>query len=149
MDTTTPGCAFCAIASGETTAEIVYRDQWVIAFLDSRPLFPGHTLVVPVEHVETLGDLPDSEMAHVMRVVRALSRAMESGLGAQGSFVAVNNRVSQSVPHMHVHVVPRTRGDGLHGFFWPRNTYANDEAMHQVGALVSQAVQRELSPNQP
>ena len=120
-------CAFCAIVSGELGADVVYRDDLVVVFLDKRPVFPGHLLVVPTEHVETLSDLPDELSLPLMRVVRACSRAMESGLEADGSFVAQNNRVSQSVPHLHVHVVPRRRKDGLRGFFWPRSQYKEGE----------------------
>jgi len=137
-------CPFCAIVSGERAAEVIYRDEAVVAFLDQRPLFAGHTLVVPTSHIETLGEMSGSDLSQVMRVVKALSRAMESGLQAQGSFVAINNRVSQSVPHLHVHVVPRTKGDGLRGFFWPRSAYANDELRHQVGAALRAALEREL-----
>jgi histidine triad (HIT) family protein len=137
-------CTFCAIVAARHDAEIVYRDGDVVAFLDHRPLFPGHTLVVPVRHVETLGDLPDDLVVPLMRIVRAASRAMESGLAAQGSFVAENNRVSQSVPHLHFHVVPRTKGDGLRGFFWPRSKYAGADEIAQVGALVREAIHREL-----
>ena len=106
---------------------MVFEASAVVAFLDHRPLFPGHCLVVPREHVETLGDLPARLTAPLFDAVALLSRAVEPGLGADGSFVAVNNRVSQSVPHLHVHVVPRRRGDGLRGFFWPRQKYASDE----------------------
>jgi histidine triad (HIT) family protein len=144
MNRLDPDCDFCAIIAGTRDAEIVYRDEDVVAFLDKRPLFAGHTLVVPAWHVETLGELPDHDLARVMRVVRALSRAMESGLMSQGSFVAINNRVSQSVPHLHVHVVPRVKGDGLRGFFWPRSKYAGDDERHQVGGLVRQSLEREL-----
>jgi histidine triad (HIT) family protein len=105
----------------------VLEDEAVVAFLDVRPLFPGHTLVVPRAHVETLTDLPTAAVGPLFERARALAGAMEAGLGAQGSFVAMNNRVSQSVPHLHVHVVPRTKGDGLRGFFWPRQRYGSDE----------------------
>jgi len=138
------GCAFCEIVSGDRSAQVVYRDEGTVAFLDRRPLFAGHTLVVPSRHIETLGDLPDDEMAAVMRVVRGLSRAMESGLGSGGSFVAINNRVSQSVPHVHVHVVPRSKGDGLKGFFWPRTGYAGDQDAERVAGLVRAALESEL-----
>ena len=122
-----PDCPFCRIAAGEEPAFVVYEDADVVAFLDRRPLFPGHTLVMPRDHVETLADLPEGLIVPLMSVVQSASRAMETGLEAQGSFVAANNRVSQSVPHLHWHVVPRRRGDGLRGFFWPRTTYASDE----------------------
>jgi len=119
---------------------MVFEASAVVAFLDHRPLFPGHCLVVPREHVETLGDLPARLTAPLFDAVALLSRAVEPGLGADGSFVAVNNRVSQSVPHLHVHVVPRRRGDGLRGFFWPRGRYADAEAMEKVRRQLAEAV---------
>jgi histidine triad (HIT) family protein len=120
-------CRFCAIVRGEVDGKVVLEDAETLAFLDNRPLFPGHSLLVPREHVETLGDLPDDLLPAFFANARLLARAMEVGMGAEGSFVAINNRVSQSVPHLHVHVVPRTKGDGLRGFFWPRQRY-RDEA---------------------
>jgi histidine triad (HIT) family protein len=125
-------CTFCGILAGERPAATVLEDASFVAFLDVRPLFPGHTLVVPRAHHETLTDLPGAEVGPLFERVRALAGAMEDALGAQGSFVAVNNRVSQSVPHLHVHVVPRTKGDGLRGFFWPRQRYGSDEEMAAV-----------------
>jgi histidine triad (HIT) family protein len=116
---------FCAIASGETDAAIVWSDDAFVAFLDIRPLFKGHTLLIPREHVVTLPDLPAALRDPFLGAAQRLAGAMVSGLGAQGSFVAMNNVVSQSVPHLHCHVVPRTKGDGLRGFFWPRTTYAD------------------------
>ena len=120
-------CVFCAVVAGTAPSHEVYRDGQTAAFLDMRPLFPGHTLVVPRSHVETLADLPGGLLAPVFSVVQRVSAAMEGVLGAAGSFVAANNRVSQSVPHLHVHVVPRRPKDGLRGFFWPRSRY-RDEA---------------------
>lgn len=111
----------------------------VVAFLDHRPLFPGHCLVIPREHVETLGDLPAALTAPLWDAVRVLARTVEAALGADGSFVAVNNRVSQSVPHLHVHVVPRRRGDGLRGFFWPRGRYAGPTEMEDVRRRIAAA----------
>ncbi len=125
-------CTFCGIVAGERAAARVLEDESFVAFLDVRPLFPGHTLVVPRDHHETLTDLPGAEVGPLFDRVRDLAGAMEDALGAQGSFVAVNNRVSQSVPHLHVHVVPRTKGDGLRGFFWPRQRYGSDEEMADV-----------------
>ena len=125
------GCAFCGIVAGDPAARVL-EDESFVAFLDVRPLFPGHTLVVPRDHHETLTDLPAADVGPLFDRVRALAGAMEDTLGAQGSFVAVNNRVSQSVPHLHVHVVPRTKGDGLRGFFWPRQRYGSDEEMAEV-----------------
>jgi histidine triad (HIT) family protein len=124
-----PNCLFCAIVAGREPAHLVLDEADVVAFLDVRPLFPGHTLVVPRRHVEVLADLPPELVAGYFTSVQRLSAAMEDVLGAAGSFVALNNRVSQSVPHLHTHVVPRNRKDGLRGFFWPRTTYADgDEA---------------------
>ena len=120
-------CAFCAIVAGETPAEVVLADDDFVAFLDVRPVFKGHTLLVPREHVDTLSDLPDRLRDPFLARAQRLSAAMQEGLDAQGSFVAVNNVVSQSVPHLHLHVVPRTKGDGLRGFFWPRTRYDDAE----------------------
>lgn len=133
-------CTFCAIVAGDLDAEIVAEDDRTVSFLDIRPLFAGHTLVVPRAHHETLADLPSELLAPLFARARQLSGLMESALGAGGSFVAMNNRVSQSVPHLHVHVVPRTRGDGLKGFFWPRHPYPDGDAMADVGARLRAAV---------
>jgi histidine triad (HIT) family protein len=119
-------CVFCAIANGEHAAEIVLSDAVVVAFLDRRPVFKGHVLVIPREHYETLADLPADLVGPLFTRVQRVSAVLPAALGAQGTFVALNNVVSQSVPHVHVHVVPRTRGDGLRGFFWPRQKYADD-----------------------
>jgi histidine triad (HIT) family protein len=119
-------CLFCAIANGDHPAEIVLADEVVVAFLDSRPVFKGHVLVIPRDHYETLPDLPAELVGPLFTRVQRVSAALPAALGAQGTFVALNNVVSQSVPHLHVHVVPRTRGDGLRGFFWPRQKYADD-----------------------
>ena len=138
--TTPPQCTFCAIVIGEVPAHRVLDDDGFVAFLDVRPLFPGHVLVVPRSHVETLTDLPEGDAGPLFARVRALAGAMEAALGAQGSFVAVNNRVSQSVPHLHVHVVPRTKGDGLRGFFWPRQRYGSDEEAASVAERLRSAL---------
>lgn len=115
---------------------MVLDEADALAFLDLRPLFPGHTLLVPKVHHETMLDVPPELLASLTGHARRLAAAMESALGSQGSFVAMNNRVSQSVPHLHVHVVPRTKGDGLRGFFWPRISYASDaEAVAVAGRL--------------
>ena len=124
----TDGCLFCAIATGETPGDVVLRTADFVGFLDTRPLFPGHTLLVPRQHVVTLPELPAELRAGFVEQQQRLATAMVEVLGAQGSFVAMNNTVSQSVPHLHCHVVPRTRGDGLRGFFWPRTAYAGGEA---------------------
>ena len=139
-----PQCVFCAILHGDKPARVVWRDAETIAFLDQRPLFPGHVLVVPSIHVETLGELTAERLAPLMAVVQAASRAVESGLGAQGSFMAVNNRISQSVPHVHFHVVPRSKGDGLKGFFWPRIDYRDDAARDETQRALTEAIEHEL-----
>jgi histidine triad (HIT) family protein len=121
------GCAFCAIVAGTVPAHIVLSDEVAVAFLDARPVFKGHVLVVPREHYVTLADLPAGLVGPLFTRVQRVSAAMPDALGSQGSFVGENNVVSQSVPHLHVHVVPRTRGDGLRGFFWPRGRYADED----------------------
>ncbi len=117
----------CQIVRGTADADVVLRTDAVVAFLDHHPVFKGHTLVSPVRHVDTLLELAEDEMAPLLTAAQRVARALSDALGAQGTFVAVNNVVSQSVPHLHVHVVPRTKGDGLRGFFWPRLRYAEDE----------------------
>jgi histidine triad (HIT) family protein len=116
-------CVFCDVVSGEVTAEIVLEDEESMAFLDHRPIFPGHTLLVPKAHHETLGDLPAELIGPIFTNAQLLSVAVEKAMDALGTFVAMNNKVSQSVPHFHVHVVPRRPKDGLRGFFWPRRKY--------------------------
>ena len=125
----------CAIAAGRLDAEVVYQDGTLVAFLDHRPLFPGHVLVSPVEHVATLNDLDDRLTGPLLALGRRVSLAQQSALGADGSFVALNNIVSQSVPHVHLHVVPRRRRDGLRGFFWPRQRYSPGQAQEVASAL--------------
>ncbi len=127
-------CVFCRIVAGEAPAHVVLDDEVAVGFLDVRPLFPGHVLLVPRHHVVTLLDLPADEVAPLFCRAQRLAGAMVEGLGAQGSFVAMNNTVSQSVPHLHVHVVPRTKGDGLKGFFWPRTKYDSEEHAAEVAA---------------
>lgn len=121
-------CLFCDVVSGSEPAEVVLDEPAVVGFLDNRPVFRGHTLLVPRVHVDTLLELPDELTVPLFSAARRTAAAMTSALGAQGTFVAMNNVVSQSVPHLHVHVVPRTKGDGLRGFFWPRTTYEEGEA---------------------
>ena len=121
-------CLFCGVLAGEVPAEVVLETAETVAFLDHRPVFKGHVLLVPREHVATLPDLPGALRDPFLESGQRLARAMVDGLGAQGSFVAMNNTVSQSVPHLHLHVVPRTKGDGLRGFFWPRTKYDDGEA---------------------
>ncbi|MGQ2910813.1 HIT family protein [Aeromicrobium sp.] len=121
-------CLFCAIVAGDEPAHVVLEDEHVLGFLDVRPVFKGHALLVPRVHVDTLLELPDELTVPLFSAARRTAAAMTSALGAQGTFVAMNNVVSQSVPHLHVHVVPRTKGDGLRGFFWPRTKYEEGEA---------------------
>lgn len=133
----TESCLFCRIVAGEVAADIVVERDHFMGFLDHRPLFKGHVLLVPRQHVVTLPDLPAGLRDGFLEVAQQLATAMVEVLGAQGSFVAMNNVVSQSVPHLHLHVVPRTKGDGLRGFFWPRTTYAAGEAADYAGRLRS------------
>jgi histidine triad (HIT) family protein len=135
-------CRFCAIARGDIDARIVLDDEHVLAFLDHRPLFPGHSLVIPRKHHETLPDLPPPLLEPLFGAAGVLARAVVEDLEAQGSFVAVNNVVSQSVPHLHVHVVPRRRKDGLRGFFWPRRPYRDDRHADEVRDALRAAVAR-------
>ncbi len=137
-------CAFCGIVAGRLPAHRIYEDSASVAFLDRRPLFPGHVLLVPRSHVETLGTLEQCEIEPLFGACRLLSRAVERGLGCQGTFVAINNRVSQSVPHLHLHIVPRNKGDGLRGFFWPRNPYQGPEHVTQIQKALKAAVEEEL-----
>jgi len=134
-------CPFCAVAAGESPAHVVLDEPGAVAFLDRRPLFPGHCLLVPRDHVETLTDLDPGAVGPLFTAAQRLARAVEGALEAHGTFVAMNNRVSQSVAHLHVHVVPRRRRDGLRGFFWPRQRYAGDEA-----AAVATAIRARLAP---
>jgi len=128
-------CAFCGIVAGDVEADVVLETGDLVAFLDRRPVFKGHVLLVPREHVVTLPDLPAALRDPFLAAGQRLATAMVEGLGAQGSFVALNNTVSQSVPHLHLHVVPRTKGDGLRGFFWPRTRYADHEAGEYAARL--------------
>ena len=134
-------CTFCAIISGNVAAHLVLDDEAAVAFLDHRPVFKGHVLLAPREHIETLADLPDALIQPLFDRTRTLARAVESGLEADGTFVAINNRVSQSVPHLHVHIVPRRRKDGLRGFFWPRTKYAGDDEMTEYATRIRSAVE--------
>jgi histidine triad (HIT) family protein len=136
------GCAFCRIASGSEPGHVVFEDDDSVAFLDNRPLFPGHSLLIPRAHHETLADLPDELVATIFGNAKLLSRAVPEAMGKPGSFVALNNVVSQSVPHLHVHVVPRKPKDGLRGFFWPRTKYASEAEMKRVAARVRKAVEK-------
>ena len=129
-------CVFCSIVAGEMAADVVHRDDRVIAFLDRSPVFKGHVLVVPTTHVRTLTDLPVDEIGHFFAMVQRIAAAVPAALDADGTFVAINNVVSQSVPHLHTHVVPRRRKDGLRGFFWPRVKYADAFEAEQFAALI-------------
>jgi histidine triad (HIT) family protein len=135
-------CIFCGIIGGEVAAPIVFEDETTIAFLDHRPVFPGHCLLVPREHFETLADLPGDLVAPFFTSVQLLARAVELALEADGTFVGINNRVSQSVPHLHVHIVPRRRKDGLRGFFWPRHKYENAEQMHLIQKVIASTINK-------
>ena len=134
-----PDCVFCSIVAGDVPADVVLDEEHVVAFLDRRPVFKGHVLLVPREHVVTLPDLPAALRDPFLGAAQRLATAVVEGLGAQGSFVAMNNVVSQSVAHLHLHVVPRTKGDGLRGFFWPRTKYAEGEA-ETYGATIREAL---------
>lgn len=129
-------CVFCGIAEGTVDAHVVLDTPEVVAFLDARPLFPGHTLVVPRRHLETIDELPDDLLATLFCEVRRMKAAVQTAMEAHGVFIANNNTVSQSVPHLHVHVVPRRFKDGLRGFFWPRGKYESDEEAAEVAELV-------------
>ena len=133
-------CVFCSILAGETPGHVVYDDDHVLAFLDISPLFHGHTLVVPRDHHVTLPDLPAAVRDRLFERVQWIADAMPEALGAEGTFVAMNNIVSQSVPHLHVHVVPRRKGDGLRGFFWPRTKYESDDHAAEVAETLAAAL---------
>lgn len=133
-------CVFCGIVAGGTPAFRVVDEPAGVAFLDTRPVFKGHVLVVPRPHLVALADLPVEAVGDYFALVRRVSVAVETGLGSGGTFVAVNNKVSQSVPHLHTHVVPRTKGDGLRGFFWPRHRYDSDEEAADHAARIAAAL---------
>lgn len=133
-------CLFCGIVSSEVRASVVFDDDISIAFLDHRPLFPGHCLLLPRNHFETLSDLPPDLVGPFFKNVQLLSRAVELAVAAEGSFVAMNNRVSQSVPHLHVHIVPRRKKDGLKGFFWPRSKYGGEVEILEVQKSIQSAI---------
>ena len=133
-------CLFCGIIGGEVNATVVFQDEISVAFLDHRPLFPGHCLLVPRNHSETLSDLPTNLVGPFFRNVQLLTRAVEVALQAEGSFVAMNNHVSQSVPHLHVHIVPRRKKDGLKGFFWPRTKYQSEAQIIEVQKTIQAAI---------
>jgi len=135
-----PDCPFCQIATGPIQAGVVVREERALAFLDHRPLFKGHVLVTPSEHCADLEALPPKDQAAVFDLARRIALALEPALGAGGALLALNNKVSQSVAHLHLHVVPRTRGDGLRGFFWPRQRYATEEEREAIAARIGKAL---------
>ncbi|HKH40880.1 MAG TPA: HIT family protein [Solirubrobacterales bacterium] len=137
-----PNCRFCQVIAGDETSHVVFEDERTLAFLDNRPLFAGHSLLVPRDHYETLADLPDDLVGPLFANARLLSAAIPKAMKKPGSFVALNNVVSQSVPHLHVHVVPRKPKDGLRGFFWPRTKYDSEDQMRDVAERVRRAVAR-------
>ncbi|HEV7396762.1 MAG TPA: HIT family protein [Pyrinomonadaceae bacterium] len=135
-------CLFCRIVAAEVSAAIVFEDEHSLAFLDHRPVFPGHSLLIPKAHFETLADLPPKLVGPFFTNAQLLSKAVELALEAEGTFVAMNNRISQSVPHLHVHIVPRRRKDGLRGFFWPRQKYESEDVMKMVQEAIKGAVKK-------
>jgi len=135
-------CLFCRIVAGEVEAATVFEDAVTLAFLDHRPLFPGHCLLIPKTHYETLADLPEDLIGPLFGNARLLAGAVEQGMGSDGSFVAINNRVSQSVAHLHIHIVPRRKKDGLRGFFWPRQKYESAAEMERVRDTLRAAISR-------
>ena len=137
------GCVFCEIVAGSKPAAVVFEDETSVGFFDQRPVFPGHTLLIPKDHYETLADLPHDLVEPLFTNGQLLARAVEQAMVAEGSFVAINNRVSQTVPHLHVHIVPRRKKDGLRGFFWPRQKYESTEAMEAVAAEIRAALETE------
>jgi histidine triad (HIT) family protein len=133
-------CIFCKIVAREIPAEIVFEDELTVAFLDIGPLFPGHVLLAPKHHWETLTDLPETSVGTLFLNAQKITRAVEKAMEAQGSFIGINNRVSQSVPHLHVHIVPRKPKDGLRGFFWPRKSYSGPEQVKATGEKIRAAL---------
>ncbi len=147
-DPISSNCAFCRIVRGEVPSNPVFEDHASFAFLDHRPLFPGHTLLVPKPHCATLADLPVASIGPFFANVRLLTQAVEQGLWAEGTFVAINNRVSQSVSHLHVHIVPRRKKDGLKGFFWPRQSYRDQDHLLSVQKTLLEAIVQLRSGNE-
>jgi histidine triad (HIT) family protein len=135
-------CIFCKIAAGDLAAQIVYTDRNLIAFLDRHPLFPGHVLLCPREHCSTLLELPPELAATTMTTLQLITRAVETAVDAEGTFIAINNRVSQTVPHLHIHIVPRRRRDGLRGFFWPRQSYRDEAAKEAIRDAIEREVRK-------
>lgn len=135
-------CKFCRIVKGDLDSFVVFEDDISLGILDHRPLFPGHVLLIPSMHYMTIGDLPRDIVGAFFENVQLLSEAVQQATGSQGVFVAMNNRVSQSVPHLHVHIVPRNKGDGLKGFFWPRQKYSSEEHKGEIQRMISEAVSK-------
>jgi len=135
------GCVFCEMIGGRREAWTVYEDDVSFVFLDNRPLFPGHCLLVPKKHVETIWDLPVELLTPLFNDVQLVARGVKSAMKSQGIFIGINNIISQSVPHLHIHIVPRNRGDGLKGFFWPRHPYSSDKERKKVQKAVMQAIE--------
>jgi len=133
-------CAFCDIIAGTHPAQVVFEDDVSVGFLDARPLFPGHCLLTPRRHYEVLAELPKDLIGPLFHNAQLMSQAVEAAMKAEGSFIAVNNRVSQSVPHLHIHIVPRRKKDGLKGFFWPRNPYKSESEMEDVQRAIRAAI---------
>lgn len=133
-------CSFCNIVSGKENSFTVFENDLFLAFLDKRPLFKGHILLIPKSHIVTLTEMPEKIIGPFFKTVQMLTIAVEKSMLSEGSFIALNNRVSQSVPHLHVHIVPRTKGDGLKGFFWPRKKYSDDTEMKDVREKIKNAV---------
>jgi len=133
-------CVFCRILAGDLSAPVIFEDESSVAFLDHRPVFPGHCLLIPREHFEALPELPAKLIAPFFANTQLLARAVQMALGADGTFVAINNYISQSVPHLHVHIVPRRRKDGLRGFFWPRQKYESEEQMRLIQERIQTAI---------
>ncbi|MGC8716956.1 MAG: HIT family protein [bacterium] len=142
MSTDSTDCVFCRIIRGEEKAYIVFEDDSSITFLDIRPLFPGHCLVVPKQHYETLADLPDDSIEKIFKNAKLVSQAVEIALKADGSFIGINNKVSQSVPHLHIHIIPRKRGDGLKGFFWPRTRYKDEKELLEIQSMIKASIEK-------
>jgi histidine triad (HIT) family protein len=141
-------CPFCQIVNGKVPASFVFEDEQTLTFLDYRPVFPGHCLLIPRDHIETLVEVQPTLLTAISANARLLAISLEKALGAQGAFVAINNRVSQSVPHLHVHIVPRTKGDGLRGFFWPRQKYRDSEHREEVRQAIASALKAAISRKQ-
>ncbi len=140
----TDSCIFCKLSSGELPAHLVYQDTTSYAFLDNQPLFPGHVLLSPRAHYETMTDLPADLIGPIFTTAQLIAKAVETALDAEGTFVAINNRVSQTVPHLHIHIVPRRRRDGLKGFFWPRHEYQDDSAREAVRDAIEREIRKLL-----